>query len=265
MQTTRREMLTTMIAGPALLSTLAQDSVTKFVRFKKEASTAYGILAGETIREIQGNIFGAFKETSTQHKLADVKLLYSCEPPKVLAVGLNYKSHLGDRKPPANPEIFYKPISSLQNPEDPIVIPKGASNVHYEGELVVVIGKRASRVSVSEARNVIFGVSCGNDVSERDWQGGAQKDLQWWRAKGADTFGPLGPVIVRGVDYGNLLLQTRLNGKVVQKQNTSDLLFDCPTIVSFVSQFVTLVPGDVIYTGTPGSTSKMNPGDVVEV
>jgi 2-keto-4-pentenoate hydratase/2-oxohepta-3-ene-1,7-dioic acid hydratase in catechol pathway len=265
MKTTRREILTTMIAGPAFLSTMAQDSVTKFVRFSKGSSTAYGILAGETIREIQGNIFGSFKETSTQHRLADVKLLHACEPPKVLAVGLNYKSHLGERKPPANPEIFYKPISSLQNPEDPIVIPKGAANVHYEGELVVVIGKRASRVSVSEARKVIFGVSCGNDVSERDWQGGPQKDLQWWRAKGADTFAPLGPVIVRGVDYGNLLLQTRLNGKVVQKQSTSDLLFDCPTIVSFVSQFVTLVPGDVIYTGTPGSTSKMNPGDVVEV
>jgi 2-keto-4-pentenoate hydratase/2-oxohepta-3-ene-1,7-dioic acid hydratase in catechol pathway len=265
MKTTRREILTTMIAGPAFLSTMAQDSVTKFVRFSKGSSTAYGILAGETIREIQGNIFGSFKETSTQHRLADVKLLHACEPPKVLAVGLNYKSHLGERKPPANPEIFYKPISSLQNPEDPIVIPKGAENVHYEGELVVVIGKRASRVSVSEARKVIFGVSCGNDVSERDWQGGPQKDLQWWRAKGADTFAPLGPVIVRGVDYGNLLLQTRLNGKVVQKQSTSDLLFDCPTIVSFVSQFVTLVPGDVIYTGTPGSTSKMNPGDVVEV
>ena len=94
---------------------------------------------------------------------------------------------------------------------------------------------------------------------------GQPADLQWWRAKGADTFAPLGPVIVRGVDYGNRLLQTRLNGKVVQKQTTSDLLFDCPTIVSFVSQFVTLVPGDVIYTGTPGSTSKMSPGDVVEV
>ena len=265
MKTTRREILTTMLAGPALLSTMAQDSVKKFVRFRKGSSTAYGTLAGDTVREIQGNIFGNYKETSKQHKLADVKLLHVCEPPKVLAVGLNYRSHLGDRKPPSNPEIFYKPISSLQNPDDPIVIPKGANNVHYEGELVVVIGKRANKVSVAEARNVIFGVSCGNDVSERDWQGGPQKDLQWWRAKGADTFAPLGPVLVRGVDYGNLLLQTRLNGKVVQKQTTSDLLFDCPTIVSFVSQFVTLVPGDVIYTGTPGTTSKMNPGDIVEV
>jgi 2-keto-4-pentenoate hydratase/2-oxohepta-3-ene-1,7-dioic acid hydratase in catechol pathway len=102
-------------------------------------------------------------------------------------------------------------------------------------------------------------------VSERDWQNGPQKDLQWWRAKGADTFGPMGPAIVTGLNYGNVLLQTRLNGKVVQKQVTSDLLFDCHKIVSFVSQYVALTPGDLIYTGTPGTTQKMNPGDVVEV
>jgi 2-keto-4-pentenoate hydratase/2-oxohepta-3-ene-1,7-dioic acid hydratase in catechol pathway len=112
---------------------------------------------------------------------------------------------------------------------------------------------------------VIFGVTCGNDVSERDWQGGPQKDLQWWRAKGADTFGPLGPCIVTGLDYGKLLLQTRLNGEVVQKQVTSDLLFDPAHIVSYISNYVTLTPGDVIYTGTPGATRKMKPGDVVEV
>jgi 2-keto-4-pentenoate hydratase/2-oxohepta-3-ene-1,7-dioic acid hydratase in catechol pathway len=111
----------------------------------------------------------------------------------------------------------------------------------------------------------VFGVTCGNDVSERDWQSGAAKDLQWWRAKGADTFAPLGPCVVTGLDYGNLLLTTRVNGQVVQQQYTSDLLFDIPTVVSFISQFVTLEPGDLIYTGTPGSTSKLNPGDVVEV
>ena len=102
-------------------------------------------------------------------------------------------------------------------------------------------------------------------MSERDWQGGPQKDLQWWRAKGSDTFAPLGPVIVSGMDYTKVLLQTRLNGEVVQKQYTSDLLFDCPTIVSWISKCVTLVPGDLIYTGTPGTTKKMSPGDVVEV
>jgi 2-keto-4-pentenoate hydratase/2-oxohepta-3-ene-1,7-dioic acid hydratase in catechol pathway len=102
-------------------------------------------------------------------------------------------------------------------------------------------------------------------VSEREWQNGATKDLQWWRAKGSDTFAPLGPVLVQGLDYGSLLLRTRLNGEVVQEQPTSDLIFDCPTIVSFVSRFVTLLPGDLIYTGTPGQTRKMKPGDVVEV
>ena len=119
-------------------------------------------------------------------------------------------------------------MSCLQDPDGPIVIPRDAVNVHYEGELVIVMGRRAQGASREEAAAAIFGVTCGNDVSERDWQHGANKDLQWWRAKGADTFGPLGPSIVTGVDFSNLLLQTRLNGEVVQKQFTSDLMFDGP-------------------------------------
>jgi 2-keto-4-pentenoate hydratase/2-oxohepta-3-ene-1,7-dioic acid hydratase in catechol pathway len=258
--TTRRDLLKSLAVAAA-----AAPSVTRYVRFRKGAATAYGILDGETIREISGPLFGAHTESGARHKLAQVKLLYPCEPPKILAVGLNYKSHVGDRKPPANPEIFYKPITCLQNPGDPIVIPKTARNVHYEGELVLVIGRRARNVTPAQAREVIFGVTCGNDVSERDWQSGKEKDLQWWRAKGADTFGPLGPAIVRSLDYGNLKLQTRLNGKVVQQAPTSDLLFGPPEIVSWISQAVTLTPGDVIYTGTPGQTTRMAPGDSVEV
>ena len=145
------------------------------------------------------------------------------------------------------------------------MIPPDATNVHFEGELVAVIGKRARNLSPAQAREAIFGVTCGNDVSERDWQNGPRKDLQWWRAKGADTFAPAGPVIARGLDYGKLLLQTRLNGEVKQKQSTADLLFDPPAIVSFISRYVTLAPGDLIYTGTPGQTSPMKPGVVVEV
>jgi 2-keto-4-pentenoate hydratase/2-oxohepta-3-ene-1,7-dioic acid hydratase in catechol pathway len=200
-------------------------------------------------------LFGARAETGAAHPLAAVKLLFPCRPSKILAVGRNYKSHLGDRQAPARPEMFYKPVSALQNPGDPIVIPPDAVNVHFEGELVIVVGPGAS----------IFGVTCGNDVSERDWQNGPQKDLQWWRAKGADTFAPLGPAISTDLDYGNLMLETRLNGETVQKQSTADLTFDCAAIVSWVSRWVTLVPGDVIYTGTPGSTRAMRPGDVVEV
>jgi 2-keto-4-pentenoate hydratase/2-oxohepta-3-ene-1,7-dioic acid hydratase in catechol pathway len=250
--------------GSALLAAQSAGSATRYVRFRRGNSTSYGILEGETIRELRGSLLDG-KPGTGRHKLADVKLLYPCEPRKILAVGLNYRSHLGNAKPPSRPEIFYKPITCLQNPGDPIVIPPDAKNVHYEGELVIVIGKTARNITAAEAREAIFGVTCGNDVSERDWQGGPDKDLQWWRAKGADSFGPLGPAIVRGIDYGNLILQTRLNGQVVQKQSTSDLLFDCHAIVSFVSKYVTLMPGDVIYTGTPGATKPMKPGDSVEV
>ena len=227
----------------------------KYVRYQAESTVAYGILDGATIRQLRGNLFGAPEPAGIAHPLNAVKLLYPCEPSKILAVGRNYKSHLGDRQAPDRPEMFYKPVSALQNPDDPIVIPPDAANVHFEGELVIVIGPRGT----------IFGVTCGNDVSDRDWQNGPRKDLQWWRAKGADTFAPLGPVIVTGLDYRNLMLETRLNGEVVQKQSTADLTFDGPAIVSWVSRWVTLVPGDAIYTGTPGSTRAMHSGDVVEV
>ena len=239
--------------------------MTKYIRYRSGDSAGYGILDGETIREIRGNLFGGYAETGAILKRADVSLLAPCQPGKILAVGLNYKSHLGNRPQPEHPEIFYKAVTSLQDPGGPIVTPRDATDLHYEGELVVVIGKQVKNASVDEARAAIFGVTCGNDVSERNWQHGPGKDLQWWRAKGCDTFAPLGPAIVTGLDYGNLLLQTRFNGEVVQKQFTSDLIFDCPTIVSWISGWVTLVPGDIIYTGTPGSTRKMSPGDVVEV
>ena len=237
----------------------------KYIRYRAGAQAAYGILDGDTVRQLEGDLFDGRPETGVTHSLSEVQLLVPCQPTKILAVGLNYKSHIGSRPQPSEPEVFYMPVSALQDPGAPIVIPPGATDVHYEGELVVVIGKRASKLSKEEARDAIFGVACGNDVSDRTWQHGPKRDLQWWRAKGSDTFAPLGPAIATGIDYGNLLLETRLNGEVVQKQYTSDLIFDCPSIVSWISTWVTLIPGDVIYTGTPGSTRKMSPGDTVEV
>ncbi len=238
------------------------DKVTRYVRYEQRGKISYGILDGDSIREIRGDLFGARAETGAKAKLTSVKLLWPCEPTKVLAVGLNYKSHLGGRPAPEKPELFFKPLTSLQNPDGDIAIPSGAKNVHYEGELVIVIGKRAQRVSAEKAADHILGYTCGNDVSERDWQRG---DLQWWRAKGSDTFGPLGPVIAVGLDYKKSRLQTRVNGEVKQSQLASDLIFDAAAIVSFTSQYVTLERGDVIYTGTPGTTSAMKPGDVVEI
>ncbi len=126
----------------------------------------------------------------------------------------------------------------------------------------MVIGKTARNVSVASAPGYVLGVTAGNDVSERSWQ---RSDLQWVRAKGSDTFAPVGPAIVAGLDYGNLLLQTRLNGDTRQSERTRDLIFNVASIVSFTSRYITLLPGDLIFTGTPGSTDAMRPGDVVEV
>lgn len=262
MEITRRDFLESMAATSMTWLPPAEAGVTKYARYVHQGRISYGILEGETVKEISGGLFGSRAETGKKAKLSDIKLLWPCEPPKVLAVGLNYKSHLGERPAPKNPEIFYKPISALVEPGGEIVIPPGAQNVHFEGELVVVIGKKARRISVAEAASCIFGFTCGNDVSERDWQ---KSDLQWWRAKGADTFAALGPAIAVGLDYKKSRLQTRVNGQVKQSQLVSDLLFDAPAVVSFVSQYVTLLPGDVIYTGTPGATSAMKPGDTVEV
>lgn len=239
--------------------------MTKYIRFRSTTGVSYGVLDEGTVFEMRGGLLDEAVATGATHKLSDVTLLYPCQPGKILAVGLNYKSHLGSRPQPEHPEMFYKPVTALQNPGEPIVIPTDASDVHSEGELVVVIGKQVKKASKDEAHDAIFGVTCGNDVSERYWQGGEKKDLQWWRAKGSDTFAPLGPAVVTGLDYSNLLLQTRMNGEVIQKQYTSDLIFDCASVVCWVSGWVTLMPGDLIFTGTPGKTRKMSPGDVMEV
>jgi 2-keto-4-pentenoate hydratase/2-oxohepta-3-ene-1,7-dioic acid hydratase in catechol pathway len=241
-----------------------------YARFEYEGRHNYGIVSNGKIEELQGGLFDPHESeerptTGREFPVADVKLLAPCVPPKILAVGLNYKSHLGTRPAPSNPEIFYKPVTSLQNPEDPIHIPAEAEDTHFEGELVIVIGRPVRNASRQEAEDAVFGVTCGNDVSDRNWQRGPNADRQWWRAKGCDTFAPLGPWIVTGLDYSDLALETRVNGEVLQKQRTSDLIFDVPTVISFISRFVTLTPGDLIYTGTPGNTKRMQAGDVVEV
>ncbi|MBN1418279.1 MAG: fumarylacetoacetate hydrolase family protein [Planctomycetes bacterium] len=234
----------------------------RYVRFQKDRRRAYGIVEGEMVRALAGSPFRGAAPEGPAYALAEVKLLPPCEPTKILAMAGNYKSHLADTPPHANPEIFWKPPSCLLEPEGTIVIPKGTADVHYEGEFVIVIGRRAKDVPKAEALSYVFGYTCGNDVSARDWQ---KDDVQWWRAKGCDTFGPLGPWIVAGIDGGDLALTTRLNGEVKQKARTSELIFGVADIVSFASAHVTLLPGDIIFTGTPGTTSAMEPGDRVEV
>ena len=240
---------------------LAQGA-TLYVRYEHQGDVAYGILEGETIHELGGAPFEAVRRTGVTRQLSSVSLLPPTAPEKVIAVGFNYRSHLGDTPEAEYPGIFSKFPTSLIPHGDVITYYDDASNLHYEGEMVLIIGKTARNVSEADAREHIFAVAPGNDVSERVWQ---QNDLQWFRAKGADTFGPVGPVMAGGVDYDDLLLETRLNGEVKQSQRTSDLIFDTAAIVSYVSRYVTLEPGDMIFTGTPGTTSAMQPGDIVEI
>ena len=243
-------------------TSLSAQGVTKYVRYAYNGTDSYGVLKGNAIHELRGDIFETVELTGRTVALANVKLLIPVQPSKIIAVGFNYRSHLGDREPALSPGLFAKYPTSLIATGEEIVFPPGAHNVHYEGEMVLVIGRRARHVSREAALDYVFGVTAGNDVSERDWQSG---DLQWFRAKASDTFGPLGPAVVRGLNPDDLLLQTRVNGEVRQSQRTSDLFFDSSDIISYVTQFVTLEPGDVIYTGTPGATQAMQPGDVVEI
>jgi 2-keto-4-pentenoate hydratase/2-oxohepta-3-ene-1,7-dioic acid hydratase in catechol pathway len=240
-----------------------QEGITRYVRFEYGGAVRHGILDGrQMVTSLEGDLYGEHSVGDLSLHISQVKLLAPVEPSNVIAVGLNYQSHLGERAPAEYPGLFAKFPTSIVGPDAHIVRPPDSRNLHYEAELVIVIGKKAKNVPVSEAADYIFGVTAGNDISERDWQGA---DLQWLRAKGSDTFGPVGPWVVTGLDYSDLLLESRVNGEVRQSGRTSDLIFDVETIVSYVSRYVTLSPGDIIFTGTPGSTRAMEPGDVVEI
>ncbi|WP_419950601.1 fumarylacetoacetate hydrolase family protein [Candidatus Palauibacter sp.] len=228
---------------------------------------ADGVVEDGYVEELAAAPFDGEIRAGRGHPLDQVRLLAPATPSKVIAVGLNYRSHLdnsplGSREAPAEPGLFTKLPTSIIGPDAPIRIPPDAEVVHAEGEVVVVIGRAARNVDPAGAGDCIFGVTAGNDVSERVWQ---RDDLQWLRAKGSDSFGPLGPRVVTGADWNDLRLRTRLNGQVVQEARTRDLIFSIPEIVSYVSRYVTLLPGDVIYTGTPGKTAAIAPGDRVEV
>jgi 2-keto-4-pentenoate hydratase/2-oxohepta-3-ene-1,7-dioic acid hydratase in catechol pathway len=239
----------------------AGDEVVRYARFEHEGRISYGIVENDRIRRLQGDLFGEWAKTDEVIAEDQVKLLAPVVPPKVLAVARNYRSHAGDDIS-ESPEIFFKVPTAVIGPGEDIVLPEGAENVHFEAELVVVMAREARNVSIEQAPDYILGVTCGNDVSAREWQ---KNDVQWWRAKSCDTFAPCGPYIVSGLDYNDLLLQLRQNGEVKQQQRTRDLAHSVAATVSWISRHLTLEPGDLIYTGTPGKTAAMAPGDVIEV
>lgn len=240
---------------------MAIADVKHLARFEHHQKISYGEIKGDFIQPLTGALFTQLTATGKAIALTDVKLLLPTTAQKVFAVGMNFNSHLSSPSM-APPPLFLKLPSSLISSGEMIILPEDANNVHFEGELVLVIGKQAKHIEESQAEDVIFGVLAGNDLTERSWQ---SSDLQWMRSKASDGFGPISPIIAVGVDYNNLLLTTRLNGKIVQQENTKNMIHKPAKIVSYLSQYFTLMPGDLIFMGTPGRTKALNNGDVVSV
>ena len=236
----------------------------KIVRFIADKKIEYGTQDGEFVRSLTGPPYRNLRKGNRSYKLSEVRLLPPCTPTKIVALGLNYHSHAQEMKIPipTEPLIFLKPSTAVIGPEDNIVCPESSQRVDYEGELGVVIKSRAWRVPTREAMNHVLGYTCFNDVTARDLQ---SRDKQWSRAKGFDTFAPIGPCIETELDPGNVEVKAYLNGELKQQASTSDLVFSVPELVSFISQVMTLLPGDIIATGTPSGIGPMKPGDTVEV
>ena len=244
----------------------------KVARFRYKNKTAFGVVQGDEVVEIRGSIYSHFRMTDTKHPLADVGLLPPTEPSEIWCPGLNFANHLayaaevlGDKNPkvPEHPEPWVKARGSLTGTGESIILPHDVSGeVHYEGEAVAVIGKTCRRVTAQEASKCILGYTCGNDVSERAWQ---KDDWTFWRAKGSDTFAPVGPWIETDVEPQDLEMIVRLNGEEVQHGRTEEMLFTFGEIVSYISQQVTLRPGDLVFSGSTGTTTALSDGDVVEV
>lgn len=236
----------------------------KFVRFKKEGEILYGSVEGDSVKELRGDIFTDYTILDKSFPLSRVEILAPCTPSKIIAVGLNYRSHAAEVKMelPEEPILFMKPATAVIGHEQKIIYPPMSRRLDYEGELGVVIGRKCRSVSVAQAPLYILGYTCVNDVTARDLQ---KKDTQWTRAKGFDTFAPLGPFIQTALDPSDVLVETFLNGEKKQSAATCDLIFPVYFLVSFISQVMTLLPGDIIATGTPEGIGPMRVGDVVEV
>lgn len=233
-------------------------------RFEHRKEIRYGVVEGDQVRLLQGNSFGHYTVITEQLPLEGLKLLAPCTPSKIVAVGVNYQDHAAEfrRDLPKEPLLFLKPSTAVLDPGEAIRLPGASSRVDFEAELGVVIGKSAAGVSEEEAGDFILGYTCFNDVTARDLQ---RQDGQWTRAKSFDTFAPMGPCIVTDSDPGRLMVESYLNGERRQSVSTAQLIFTVPALVSFISQIMTLLPGDLIATGTPAGVGPMKSGDVIEI
>ena len=236
----------------------------KIVRYQDGANTHWGIVEGNVLRQMEGDPFGHFRSGTRTKRIEDVRLLSPCLPSKIVAVGLNYRDHAEEMKLalPSEPLLFLKPSTSVIGPDEPIVYPTSVDRVDYEAELAVVMRKVAKAVSAEAAADTILGYTCLNDVTARNLQ---KKDGQWTRSKGFDTFAPMGPWIETEIDPSHLEISSYLNGTRQQHSNTTQLIFSPLQLVSFISHIMTLLPGDVIATGTPSGIGPMAVGDRIDV
>ena len=243
----------------------------RWLKFTADEQTSWGIIEGDRVIAVSGDPFGEWQRTPRAHALADVKIELPLMPRTFYCVGLNYLKHLkeaADKRGevpnvPDRPEIGYRAQNALIAHDEDVVIPATATEkIHYEGELVVVIGKKAKHLSEADAMSCVFGYTIGNDVSERSWQ---KADRGLWRAKNADTFKPMGPWIVTGIDPRDMTTHVRVNGKTVHSFPTGNMLFSAAEVISDVSRYNTLSPKDVVWLGTDEVPESVKPGDVIEI
>jgi 2-keto-4-pentenoate hydratase/2-oxohepta-3-ene-1,7-dioic acid hydratase in catechol pathway len=237
----------------------------RFIHYRYQGKEAYGLLENEDhLLRISGDPFSGYQPAGGAVALTEIRTLPICRPSKIIALGLNYRDHAREfnLEVPAEPLIFMKPPSAVIAAGDKIIIPAMSRRVDYEAELAVIIGRTCRNVAREAAGDYILGYTCLNDVTARDLQ---TLDGQWTRAKGFDTFCPIGPCLVTGIDPGDLAVQSYLNGELRQSSRTSQLIFPVPELVEFISRIMTLYPGDIISTGTPSGVGPMKPGDTVEI
>ena len=240
--------------------------IKRIYRIEYEGQPRFAVVQDGGWRLVEGDVFGAFTAGAIIPSTG-YRVLAPVMPSKVVCVGLNYKDHAAEQNKPLPPEplIFIKPSTSVIGPGDSIVLPPGAGRVDHEAEAAIVIGRRATRVKAADAHRYILGLTCINDVTARDLQ---NKGAGYTRAKGFDTFAPIGPCIAQGLDYARadgLRVEGVVNGVVRQNSSTRELIFTIPTVVEFISSIMTLLPGDVIATGTPSGIGPLNAGDTVTI
>lgn len=236
----------------------------RFVRFAVGKETRYGVVEDDIVREIAGDIFGSFRVTRKKYSLKRIRFLPPTEPTKIVGVGLNYRDHVAELGMDLRDEplIFLKPATTALPHKGKIIYPKLSNRLDYEAELAIVIKRYAKDVRVERALRYVLGYTCFNDVTARDLQ---RKDGQWTRAKSFDTFSPFGPWVETNLDPRNAPIRAHLNGELRQNSSTANLIFDVPSIISFISTVMPLYPGDVITTGTPSGIGPMKPGDTIEI